>query len=87
MTMETFDSSTTWTCPADVTSVQVEGYGGSGGGCAGATEKACYSGGGGGGAYSKVNAFVSTPGNNYTVTIGAAGVGGSASFGSSGTSG
>ena len=31
MASETFNSSTTWTCPAGVTSVQAECYGGGGG--------------------------------------------------------
>ena len=75
MTMETFDASATWTCPAGVTSVQVEGYGAGGGPLnPGYKDPNAY--GAGGGAYSKLNAFVSTPGNNYSISIGAAGVAG-----------
>ena len=82
----------TWTCPAGVTSVTVEcwGGGGSGGGLTyNASTSICVSGGGGaGGSYVKYTVSV-TPGNvyNFTVGVGAAaatgagGAGGSTYFG------
>jgi hypothetical protein len=61
---------TTWTAPSGVTSVQVLVVGGGGGGG--------WHGGGGGGAgglnYSA--SYAVTPGNSYTVTVGAGGLGG-----------
>jgi fibronectin-binding autotransporter adhesin len=64
---------TNWRCPAGVSVVQVEcwGGGGAGGGATkatGATGNA-GGGGGGGGAYAKLNAVSVTAGNTYTVTI------------------
>jgi Secretion system C-terminal sorting domain len=89
-TVVTFPTTTTWTCPAGVTSIKVEcwGAGGAGGG---ATVAGSYSGGGGGGAYNVNNAIVVIPGNIYTITVGtgAAGTlvsgsaGGNSIFGSS----
>lgn len=67
---ETFNSSTTWTCPAGVTAVQAEVIGGGAGGEQAGEENS--SGGGGGGGYSKKLVIAVTPGNNYTVTVGAA---------------
>lgn len=63
----------TWICPAGVTSVKVEcwGGGGSGNNAFGALGG---SGGGGGGAYSRLDAFTVTPGNSYAVTVGQGGV-------------
>src|ERR1051325_8213635 len=70
MATEVFNSSQSWTCPAGVTLVTVECWGGGGGGGDNG-----YGPGGGGGAYlKKVNATV-TPGNSYTVTVGTAGSG------------
>lgn len=78
MTIETFNSSTTWTCPVGVTSVQIECWGG---GSTGGTGLYHYylnynrsGAGGGGGAYSKKNSFTVTPSSNYTVSVGTAGV-------------
>lgn len=80
---DTFTASGTWTAPTGVTSVSVEVWGGGGG------SGYHNGGGGGGGAYSKVNALAVTPGNNYTVTVGAGGGesqdGGDSWFSSSGT--
>lgn len=80
MSVDTFTSSTTWTCPAGVTSVQVECWaGGAGGGCVyGAVSFGNSANAGGGGAYSKLNTYSVTPGNNYTVTVGTGGAGGDA---------
>jgi len=79
--VDTFNSSDTWTCPAGVTSIDfVEAYG-AGGGIPSAGSNP--SGGGGGGAYAKRNSIPVTPGQVYTVTVGAgvaAGVGGTSSF-------
>ncbi len=73
-TTETFTSSTTWTAPTGVTSVTAEVWGGGGGG-GGENATTDGGGGGGGGAYSKDNTTTVIPGNNYTVTVGAAGTG------------
>lgn len=74
-----------WVCPAGVTSVQAECWGGGGGGdLDNANTKG--GGGGGGGAYSKTNAITVVPGNSYQVIVGVAGTGGLGS-GGSGTSG
>ena len=82
---DTFDSSTTWTAPAGVTSATIEAWGaGGGGGGTGSNGK----GGGGGGGYSSAVVGV-TPGNNYTVTVGVGGapgnVGGNSQFIATGT--
>lgn len=81
---DTFNSSTTWTAPAGVTSVIVEAWGG---GAGGGTGSNAY-GGGGGGAYSSGTVSV-TAGNNYTVSVGLGGApisnGGDSWFSTSGT--
>lgn len=70
MATDIFTSSGTWTCPAGVTSVQVECFGGGGGG--GSDRAAAKSGGGGGGgAYSKRNSIRVVPSYTYTVTVAA----------------
>ena len=70
-----FITSGTWTCPAGVTSVQVECWGGGGaGGSATKISTTSGGGGGGGGAYVKANTVAVTAGNNYTVTVGAGGI-------------
>lgn len=71
-TTETFTASGSWVAPAGVTSVTIEAWGGGGGGGGASTDSG---GGGGGGAYSKKNTFAVTPGNSYTVTVGAGGAG------------
>ena len=70
----TFTTTGTWTAPAGVTSVTAEAWGGGGGGAGSGT---AGNGGGGGaaGAYAKSVVTV-TPGNSYTVVVGAAGAGG-----------
>lgn len=62
-----------WTCPAGVTSLQVEcwGGGGAGGGAVRSSANA-YGGGGGGGAYAKSTLTVS-PGVSYSIVVGAGG--------------
>jgi len=68
MSTDTYNSSTTWVCPAGVTSAAVEcwGAGGGGGNASGLAGGA----GGTGGAYAKKNTFTTTPGNSYTVHVG-----------------
>ena len=82
-----------WTCPAGVTYVQVECWGG--GGAGGSSKRTgtggtAFAGGGGGGAYAS-STFSVTPGNNYTVNVGTGGVptpiADSFANGSTGTSG
>ncbi|MBA2248601.1 MAG: hypothetical protein H0W12_00250 [Chitinophagaceae bacterium] len=65
---ETLFSSQTWTVPAGVTSILVEGWGGGGGGNTG--------GGGGAGGYVKAH-FIVTPSSGITVTVGTGGSAGS----------
>lgn len=79
----TFNASGTWTAPAGVTSVTVEAWGGGGAG-GGQNLGSDGGGGGGGGAYSKVVSLPVTPGNNYTVTVGAGGIGVSGGNGGAG---
>ena len=75
-TTTVFTSSTTWTCPAGVTSVTVECWGGGGGGGgSGATSNGGS--GGGSGAYVKKVGIPVTAGTNYTITVGTGGAGGS----------
>lgn len=78
-----YTASTTWTAPAGVTSVDVEVWGGGGAG-GGQNSNSDGGGGGGGGAYSKVLGIAVTPGNTYTVTVGAGGVGVAGGTGGSG---
>ena len=73
-TTQTFTSTGTWTCPAGVTTIQVEAWGAGGGG-GGNTSTSDGSGGGGGGAYSKSTTISVTPGTTYTVTVGTGGIG------------
>ncbi len=72
----TYNSSTTWTCPANVTAVQVEawGAGGAGGSAIRGTSKAAVGGGGAGGAYARLNSFPVVSGRTYYINIGAGGV-------------
>ena len=71
-----------WTCPAGVTSIQVECWGGGGAGGAGKKDAntggntAQNGGGGGGGAYARRVSVPVTPSQNYTITIPAAAVSG-----------
>jgi len=58
-----------WTCPAGVTAVKAECWGGGSGGAAGG-------GGGGGGEYAAEPAVAVTPGTSYPFTVGVGGLGG-----------
>jgi hypothetical protein len=77
MAVETFTSSTTWTCPAGVTEVLAECWGGGGGGGGSGTTNGRGGNGGAGGAYARKTIAV-TAGNGYTVTVGTGGNGGAA---------
>jgi hypothetical protein len=72
----TYGSTTTWICPANVTAVQVEawGGGGAGGSAIRGTSKAAMGGGGAGGAYARLNSHPVVPGGTYYINIGAGGV-------------
>jgi Alginate lyase/Immunoglobulin domain len=76
--------STNWLCPADVSVIQIECWGGGGaGGSAQRTNTGnAYAGGGGGGAYAKINSFAVFPGTNYFINVG---LGGSSSTNDLGT--
>jgi hypothetical protein len=83
-----FASSTTWTCPAGVTQVTVELWGGAGGGatvwvpntCIGGTDPYPQNNGGKGGNGGYIKSTVAVvPGNIYTVTVGNGGAKGSLS--------
>ena len=79
--MEIFTASGTWTAPASTTFAILVGVGAGGGGGGGATGNgAVYTcgGGGGGGAQECVTPIAVTPGQAYTVAIGAGGAGGAA---------
>ena len=84
----TYNSSSTFTAPAGITSATVQAWGGGGGGATRTTTGA--GGGGGGGAYSRAAVAV-LPGSNYTVTVGTGGAantaGGDSWFGLGSTTG
>ncbi len=67
-----------WTCPANVASVQVECWGGGGAGGAawrnGQSSGVATAGGGAGGAYAKLSSYVVIPGNTYFINVGSGGV-------------
>jgi hypothetical protein len=65
-----FPTTTTWTCPAGVTQITIEAWGGGGAG-GGATGFPSAGGGGAGGAYVKNITLSVTPGSSYNVTVGA----------------
>jgi Big-like domain-containing protein len=79
-TTNLFTASGTWTCPASVTIVTVECWGGGGAGgsaqttSSGTASTSTAGGGGAGGAYAKKASISVTSGNGYTVTVGAAGI-------------
>lgn len=68
---QTFDATGTWQCPTGVTAAKVECWGGGGAGGMG-TGNPAEGGGGAGGCYARKDAYPVTPGNTYTVTVGAA---------------
>lgn len=72
MTTVSFTSAgtTSWLCPAGVTVIKVECWGGGGNGGRGSTTDSGSS--GGGGEYAAETAYSVTPGNSYTVTVGGA---------------
>lgn len=70
-TIDIFTSSDTWTCPAGVTTATIRCWGGGGAGGGGSVSGAA-GGGGAGGSFATSSISV-TPGNNYTVTVGAGG--------------
>ncbi len=75
-----------WTCPAGITSVDVECWGGGGsGGGVNISGARAVGGGGSGGAYCKATITV-VPGNSYTVTVGAGGTAGTGNGNSGGVS-
>jgi autotransporter-associated beta strand protein len=86
----TNNTSGSWTCPAGVTSVTVEmwGGGGGGGGSIDGNPNNTYGsgGGGGGGAYTVATVSV-TPGTNHSLTVGAGGTAGSSGNGGPGGKG
>jgi MSHA biogenesis protein MshQ len=65
-TVQTFNSSGSWTAPAGITSVVVEAWGAGGGG---ESASGKGGGGGGGGAYAYAT-YAVTPGTTYAVTVG-----------------
>ncbi|NBV97511.1 MAG: hypothetical protein EBT30_08225, partial [Verrucomicrobia bacterium] len=73
----TYQSSTTWICPANVTAVQVEcwGAGGAGGSALRTpdTSSIQYGGGGAGGAYARKTNYPVTPGTTYYINVGVGG--------------
>ena len=72
--IQTYSSSTTWTCPYGVTTVVAECWGG--GGAGGGTVAINRSGGGGdGGEYKLGTSAAVTAGTSYTVTVGTGGTG------------
>src|SRR3989304_1558947 len=72
MTVEIFNSSTTWVCPNGVTGVVVDCWGAGGGGGSDTAAGGGPGGGGGGGAYVRSTlSVVATSG--YTVTVGTGG--------------
>jgi len=81
-----FTASTTWTCPANVSSVYITSAAGGGGG-GGGVSAASSGGGGGGGAAQHKTTYAVTPSNVYTITIGAGGTAGAVGGGLGGTGG
>lgn len=91
--MARFVSSSTWTCPAGVTTAYISGCaggagGGGGGGSPGAGASSGAGGGGGAGASAMKQPVTVVPGTVYTITIGAGGIGGNGgAIGASGSDG
>ena len=84
---QTFTTDGYWTCPANVFNVWLTGFGGGGGGSSqGTSGSDIASGGGGGGTWQSQTVVNVIPGNEYYITIGAGGLGGTG-VGGSGTDG
>ena len=79
----TYTNSATWVCPSNVTSVQVEcwGGGGAGGSASKPVSPVSYGGGGAGGAYAKKISHPVTPGTTYYISVGAGGANSSSTNG------
>ncbi len=75
-TTTTITTSGTWTCPAGVTSINVQCWGAGGGGGGGGSAKKYGGGGGGGGGYRINSAVTVVPGTVYNITVGTGGAGG-----------
>ncbi|NBR24969.1 MAG: hypothetical protein EBU08_14585 [Micrococcales bacterium] len=78
--IQTFTGNSTWTCPAGVTSVEYLVVAGGGGGGA-------NGGGGGAGGFRTGSGLTVTPTQNYTITVGGGGLGGTAENGATASSG
>jgi hypothetical protein len=72
-TVFTTPGANTWVCPAGVTSIQVEAWGGGSGGTSSANTNNHCGGGGGGGAYARRNSITVVPGISYNFNVGAGG--------------
>ena len=72
----TVSGASTWICPANVHSVQVQcwGGGGAGGSAKRGTSSAATGGGGAGGAYAKLNYYAVDPGATYFLSVGDGGI-------------
>lgn len=77
---QVFNATGSWVAPAGVTSVKAECWGGGGAGGSARAVSGAGAGGGAGGTYAVTNAYPVTPGNTYTVTVGAAGVASTGTF-------
>ncbi|MDO9550556.1 MAG: PKD domain-containing protein [Methanoregula sp.] len=75
--VRSFTTSTTWTAPAGVTSVEYLVVAGGGGGGGTSSYATAYGGGGGGaGGFRTGSVYTVTPENSYDITVGAGGAGG-----------
>jgi hypothetical protein len=72
-------TNTAWICPANVTSIQIECWGGGGAGGSAletvASSTVQYGGGGAGGAYAKKSNYAVIPGTTYYINAGGGGIG------------
>ena len=84
-TVNTFTTSGSWICPAGVTAIKVECWGGGGAG-GGANQTRTGGGGGGGGSYNSQTNLTVVPGTAYSYTVGTGGVGTITNGASGGTS-
>jgi hypothetical protein len=70
--VDTYSTTGTWIDPTDVSTINVEAWGGGGSGGNGSTVNNTAGGGGSGGAYAQKTAFSVSVGSSYTVTVGVA---------------